>query len=378
MTDRQARTLLEQRIRERCLTFEEFVQHAETFARHNREPGTLSLRHLQRLVSGRPLGTLRPATARLLERIFGEPIATLLAPPKTTTGDGDNPTGELRQLLDATRRVDRSTITLLHQQLDVLRRLDRQLGAVVVHDELNAKIRQVQGLTAHSLAPGIREPLAALLSEMHTLAGWQALDLGDVNKSWQHHKRARSAAAQSNSIPHESHAVGEQAFVLIDAGTTRDAVDLLDEATRRADTAAPRVLRAWLTAVHSSALAAHGDRTASLHALDRAADLLPSDPTDERPYTGFSPLHLARWRGQVLARFGEPDAIAILTDALHRLDPSSVRAEARTRISLATALAAHGDRDEARTHADHATQLATQVGSARLHRRSTTLLAALG
>ncbi len=380
MTNPQARTLLEQRIRERCLTFEEFVQYAETFARDHHEPGTLSLRHLQRLVSGRPLGTLRPATARLLERIFGEPIAALLAPPpKTaTTGDGDNPTGELRQLLDATRRVDRSTITLLHQQLDVLRRLDRQLGAVVVHDELNAKIRQVQGLTAHSIAPGIREPLAALLSEMHTLAGWQALDLGDVNKSWQHHERARSAAAQSNSIAHESHAVGEQVFVLIDAGATRDAVDLLDGATRRADTAAPRVLRAWLAAVHSSALAVHGDRTGSLHALDRAADLLPSDPTDERPYTGFNPLHLARWRGQVLARFGEPDAIAVLTDALNRLDPSSVRAEARTRIALATALAANGDRDEARTHADHATQLATQVSSARLHRRSTTLLATLG
>ncbi|MGH3906015.1 MAG: hypothetical protein ACRDTE_17815 [Pseudonocardiaceae bacterium] len=63
MVDRPARTLLEQRIRERCMTFEEFAQHAETFARDHNEVGTLSLRHLQRLVSGRPVGTLRPATA---------------------------------------------------------------------------------------------------------------------------------------------------------------------------------------------------------------------------------------------------------------------------------------------------------------------------
>jgi tetratricopeptide (TPR) repeat protein len=378
LADRTARTLLEQRIRERCLTFEEFVQHAETFARDNHEPGTLSLRHLQRLVSGQQLGALRPATARLLEHIFGEPIAALLAPPKTaTTGDNGNPASELRQLLDVTRRVDHSAITLLHQQLDGLRRLDRQFGAVVVHDELNAKIRQVQGLTAYSLAPGTREALAALLSEMHTLAGWQALDLGDVNKSWQHHERARSAAAQSNSIPHDSHAVGEQAFVLIDAGATRDAVDLLDGARRHADTAAPPVLRAWFTAVHGEALAAHGDHAASLHAFDRAADLLPSDPTDEHPYVGFTPAHLARWRGHVLAKFGEPDAIAVLTDALNRLDPSSVRAEARTRIDLARAFAANGDRDDARTHANHATQLATQVGSARLLRRLHTLAASL-
>ncbi|MGB6165547.1 MAG: hypothetical protein WBF75_23825 [Pseudonocardiaceae bacterium] len=236
----------------------------------------------------------------------------------------------------------------------MLCRLDRQLGAVVVHDELNTKIRQVQELTAYSLAPGTREALAALLSEMHTLAGWQARDLGEAKTSWQHHERARSAAAQSNSIPHDSHAVGEQAFVLIDAGATGDAVDLLDEA-----------------------LAAHGDHAASLRAFDRAADLLPSDPTDERPYCGFTPLHLARWSGHVLAQFGEPDATAVLTDALNQLDPSAVGAQARTHIDLATALATNGDRDVARTHANHATQLATQVGSARLRRRSTTLLTTL-
>jgi hypothetical protein len=182
LADRPARTLLEQRIRERCLTFEEFVQHAEAFARDHHEPGTLSLRHLQRLVSGQQLGALRPATARLLEHIFGEPISALLAPPKTTTGDSGNPASELRQLLD------------------VLRRLDRQLGAVVVHDELNVKIHQVQGLTAYSLAPGTREALAALLSEMHHLAGWQALDLGDIAEAWRHYGHSRSTAAQSDSF----------------------------------------------------------------------------------------------------------------------------------------------------------------------------------
>ncbi|MBV9160057.1 MAG: hypothetical protein JO281_00560 [Pseudonocardiales bacterium] len=368
--------MLEQRIRQRCMTYEEFVQHAETFARDHHEPGTLSLRHLQRLVTGRPLGTLRPATARLLEHLFGEPITALLAPPKTGAEEGENPAGELRQLLDAARRVDRSVIVLLHRQLDAIRRLDRQLGAIVVRDELNAKIRQVHQLAAHSLAPGTREPLAALLSEMHTLAGWQALDLGAIAEAWQHYEHSRSAAAQSNSVPHESHAIAEQAFVLIDAGATRDAVDLLDNARRRADTTAPRVLRAWLTAAQGEALAAHGDRTASLHAFDHAADLLPSDPTDERPYVALDPVHLARWRGHALARFADPDAITVLTNALTRLDPTFVRAETALRVDLATALTAHGDRDEAHTHATHAAQLATQVGSARQRRRIENLLAA--
>jgi 8-oxo-dGTP pyrophosphatase MutT (NUDIX family) len=83
--DLPVRTVLEQQIRQRQQTFEEFAEYAETFAREHSEPGTLSVRHLQRLVAGarpdgRPLGPVRPATARLLERIFGMSINELLAP----------------------------------------------------------------------------------------------------------------------------------------------------------------------------------------------------------------------------------------------------------------------------------------------------------
>jgi hypothetical protein len=210
---------------------------------------------------------------------------------------------------------------------------------------------------------------------MHTLAGWQALDLGDMTDSWQHYEQSRSAAAQSDSIAHESHAAAEQAFVLIDAGATRDAVNLLDSARRRADKATPRILRAWLAAAHGEALAAHGGRTASLRAFDQSAELLPDDPSDERPYVALDAVHLARWRGHALARFGEPDATAVLADALNRLDPSFVRAETALHVDLATALVASGEEDEARHHADYAARLAAQVGSARQRRRIKTVLA---
>ena len=361
------------------MTFEEFVRHAEAFARDNHEAGTLSLRHLQRLASGQPTGALRPATVRLLEHLFDEPITDLLAPPKNTVVNENEDSGsELRQLLDAARRVDWPTIQLLHLQLDAIRRLDRQLGAIVVRDELNAKIRQVERLAAYSLAPGTREPLAALLSEMYTLAGWQALDLGDIANSWQHYEQSRAAAAQSGSTAYESHAAAEQAFVLIDAGATRDAVDLLHHARCRADATVPPTLRAWLAAAHGEALAAHGDQTNSLHAFDCAAGLLPADGgTDDRPYVALDPVHLARWRGHALARFGHPDAITVLTNALAHLDPTFVRAETALRVDLATALAANGDWGEACRYTDHAARLATQVGSARQRRRVTALLSAV-
>ena len=103
------RTLLEQMIKERQQTFEEFAEFAEVFAREHGEPGTISVRHLQRLVAGRgtsgqPLGAVRPATARLLERIFGVSVEELLSPPAAAAipTDGDQlapgPRVELREI----------------------------------------------------------------------------------------------------------------------------------------------------------------------------------------------------------------------------------------------------------------------------------------
>jgi 8-oxo-dGTP pyrophosphatase MutT (NUDIX family) len=79
------RTVLEQQIRARRQTLEEFAEYVEVFARKHGESGTLSLRHLHRLVTGhgpkgQPLGPVLPATARLLERIFGMSVEELLGP----------------------------------------------------------------------------------------------------------------------------------------------------------------------------------------------------------------------------------------------------------------------------------------------------------
>lgn len=83
---RSFRTVLEQKIWERRQTLEAFAEYAETYAREHGETGTLGVRHLQRLVAGqrsagRPLGPVRPETARLLERIFRLSIDELLSAP---------------------------------------------------------------------------------------------------------------------------------------------------------------------------------------------------------------------------------------------------------------------------------------------------------
>jgi hypothetical protein len=96
---------LEQRIAEMHMTLEEFPEYAERLGREHKEPGTLSVRHLQRLVAGqrgdgRSLGPVRPATARLLELACpGDSITDLLAPPPSAPEPADSASGASSVLL---------------------------------------------------------------------------------------------------------------------------------------------------------------------------------------------------------------------------------------------------------------------------------------
>jgi hypothetical protein len=379
---RPVRTVLEQLIRERRQTLEEFVAYAETFARQHNEPGTLGVRHLQRLMAGRrsdgrPLGPVKPVTARLLERIFGAGIEELLSPPSNPQNEDDSGR-ELRERLRNSERVDAAVIGLLYEQLNAVRRLDRQLGATIAHDEVRMKIEQVKRLVSYSLSPDARTSLAALLAELSMLAGWQALDLRKAMDSWQHYELAKAAANESDSEAFEIHTAAQQAFVLIDLDRPSEAVNLVASARARAAKSSPPLLRSWLAAAHGEALAASLDYSGSLQAFDDAAKILPTDIiSTEGPYVALDPVHLDRWRGHAIARLGTADAVAVLSNALDRLDPSFTRAETALRVDLAIALNHAGEGDEARRQANQATRLAEIINSARQRRRVQTLTIAV-
>ncbi|MDV6012217.1 hypothetical protein [Haloechinothrix sp. LS1_15] len=376
---RSPRTLLEHKIRERRQSLEEFADYAEQFARQHGEPGTLSVRHLKRLVAGhgahgQPLGRPRPATARLLERIFDTTIDELLAPPHTAVRDQRDDERELRRMLHAAARIDSTTLALLRDQLNATRRLDRQLGAIIAHDEVLTKTRQVTQLLHHSLTPATRSQLAALLSELHSLAGWQALDMGQMHIAWQHYEHGRIAVSDTEHPAYRAHTIAGQAFVLIDLGDTANANTMLAATRERTHRTTSRLIRSWLAAAHGEALAADQQPEASERAFDEADALLPNDTADaDGPYVALDPIHLARWRGHALARTGNPEAIDVLTTALDHLDPTFTRAETALRVDLAQALAACDEPIEARKQVEQADTLASHIGSTRQGRRISTL-----
>lgn len=371
---RPYRTVLEQKIKERHQTFEEFAESIETFAREHGEKGTIGVRHLHRLAAGRrsdgsPLGPVQPATARLLEHMLDVSIDELLATPARPQAADASET-ELRQRLYASSQVDDELIATLKEQLKSLRRLDRQLGAPTTHQELLAKSSQVTDLLTYSMSGTIRQQLAALLSEMRCLAGWQALDLGRIAESWHMYCEALTAARLSETAPYIALAEAGQAFVLADMNKGADAVEIITAARREADRKCSHHMRAWLAAAHGEVYAGNGQQSNSLRAFDKANTLLySSTSTASDPYVALDAVHLARWRGHALARCGEAEAIDLLTRTLADMDATFVRAETSLRVDLAAALSALDERSAATAQADYAQQLAQKLGSMRQQRR---------
>lgn len=299
-------------------------------------------------------------------------------PPAALGIPEDAPPAMLRELPSGLEvaRLSPEVIEMLETQTDHYRRMDRLVGSAII-PQTTAHVEYMQNLLRSSL-PGQHSPLAAVaLAEGAALAGWQALDAGDVTRAWNLHHVARSAAAEGDNPAVLAHVTAQQAYALLDAGRHGDAVELVQYANRREATKrVPARLQAWLAAAEAEFLAADGQQYAALKMLDRAAEALPDGDSDpELPYLMLNAAHLARWRGHCLARLGSDEAIDDLTTALEGTRVlHSKRAEAGLRVDLALALRSRGDVEESKRQARQAAELAGSTGSIRQRMRIFRLL----
>lgn len=375
------RTLLEQLIRASDATYEETCEEYERLARRLGEDSTLSVRHLQRLAyAERSSQRSNPATRRVMQQMFGYPMDQLLQPPAAATPDESAPeavtvdgralaSGDLVERIRTSMHVDNELVRALAQQTDYLRVMDRRLAGLVLARQLAGHISTIRDLLEHSVLPRKRVHLAAVLSDAEALAGWVALDLGDVDRSWAHHESARLAAHEADSPALLAHAMVQQAFVLTEINEPTNAIDLVREARKTAGNAVPARLVSWLWASEGEVLATAGDDYGSRTAFDRAACVLPDDLADpELPYIQLDRTHLARWHGNALARLGDAAAVGRLYEAIDAPDVS-LRARAGVHTDLAYALAASGDDEEAGVQLKRARDLAQRAASRRQLRR---------
>lgn len=262
--------------------------------------------------------------------------------------------------------VDLAVIQALDAETRHLRLLDRRVGSATRGALLDAHADLVAGLLGNAIGPH-RPRLAAVAAEAATLAGWSALDRGDVGAAWRRHQVARAAALESGSVPLHGFVLAQQSVILVDAGKHGAAVDEAAAAVAAVDHNAPDTLRSWLAMNHATALASAG-AAAPAHAELTRAEALLCDEDEAVPYLMLSRAHLTRWQGHCLTLLGDPAAVGALEEA-RAAEGDSLRAAVGLHTDLAIALTASGQLDAAGAEVDRALALAERGGSARQRKR---------
>ncbi|MFJ5294033.1 XRE family transcriptional regulator [Streptomyces sp. NPDC088348] len=283
---------------------------------------------------------------------------------------------ELMSRIDSSRAVSLTMVKTFMDQTELLRTVDRQMGAASLVDQMAGHLTTLEDALTFAVLPETRRPVAQALAGAATLAAWQALDAGAVERAWRHYELAKRAAQEADEPMYLAHATAEQAYVLCDAGRPALAVDLVRNAQHvGGDRISPR-LKAWLYAAEAELCAKAGMEDDCRRALSAATSCLPegSEARDPDMLSIFlNAGHLERWRGNALALLGDDAAVSSLYMALDAVDPSFIRATSGLRCDLSQAHLARGEYDQAMEHLQQARLLANRTGSVR-HRRRIELL----
>ncbi|MFH9247077.1 XRE family transcriptional regulator [Streptomyces lydicus] len=311
--------------------------------------------------------------ARILRALFGVTDEELFgrdaqaaAPPEVGGYD------ELISRIDSARNVSLTMVKTFMDQTELLRTVDRQMGAASLVDQMTGHLSSLEDALTFAVLPETRRPVARALAGAATLAAWQALDAGAVERAWRHYELGKRAAQEADEPMYLAHATAEQAYVLNDAGRPAMAVDLVREAQRLGGSQTSPRLRAWLFAAEAELCAKAGLPDDCRRALDKAVAALPEGEEARDPdmlSIFLNSGHLTRWRGNALALLGDGDALANLYVALDAADPTFIRATSGLRCDLAQAHVAREEFDQAQEHLRQARLLANRTGSVRHRRR---------
>ena len=308
--------------------------------------------------------------AAILRGVLGLTDDELLAPAHAlAVVDGYD---ELVQRINTAQAVGRTMVDIMTSQTELLRTMDRQIGAAALVDQMSAHLGRLQDTLAFAVLPDTRRPVARALAEAASMAAWQALDVGAADRAWRHYELAKTAAREADDPLYLAHCMGEQAFVLADSGKPALGAELIQHAQQSTSRQLSPRLSAWLAAAEAELLAHAGQAAAARRALDRANAFVPAGQTARDPdmrSVFLNEAHMTRWRGHTLALVGDERAIDELHAALAALDGTFVRAKAGIHCDLAQAHQIRGEHAEANTQLREARLVANRTASVRHRRR---------
>ncbi|MDK1477048.1 XRE family transcriptional regulator [Streptomyces sp. 549] len=269
--------------------------------------------------------------AAILRQLLGATDPELRGVPAAVAPSMAEGYDELLSRIDAASSVSQSMVKSFNDQTELLRTMDRQMGASSLVDQMSGHLAALEDALNFAVLPDARRPVALALAGASTLAAWQAIDSGAVERAWRHYELAKRAARDAEAPMYLAHAMAEQAYVLCEAGRPTLGVEVIRDAQRTLGRAGSPRLRAWLYAAEAELCAQAGMADQCRRALDAAEASIPPGPQDRDPdmlSIFLNGAHLARWRGNILAQLGDDEAVSSLYDALEVVDPTFVRAQA--------------------------------------------------
>lgn len=323
------RTVLARRIRERRLTFEEFVKRLEVFARDNHEVGTVSLRHVQRLTAGLcTAAQLRPATVRLLEKFFESSIDELLAAPDVPedeeslfglAGELPVPKRDLlagadraRHLLDRTI-AERSVTPAQVDKIDHMVRLHAQacvtMPPTVMLRRLIADFDEFRWLVSQAQSPTTLVRLYGCIAQIAALIADEMMVLGDTHRAWAWHHSAIVATDETglSELGLQVRSLG--ILIPLYSGDPREALSMASEACHVGRSVVNKTLPAYALAVTLKALilAQLGSVDECKAALDESSESFARlGRTDEADSVfGFSERRWRFYRARTFTELGD-------------------------------------------------------------------------
>jgi transcriptional regulator with XRE-family HTH domain len=272
---------------------------------------------------------------------------------------------ELQARINVDMNANGTLLAALHSQTEAIRLQDRQYGAGILLEQMRVHIDNIEQHLAHSVFDSARRPLARVLADAASLAGWQALDVASIDQAWRFFETASRAAQQAQDTAMYGFARMEQAHVVAELTDPGTACRLAESVWEETKDQVPPALRCWMAAATAEMSAEAGETRAAIGQLSVAESAVDVLDGERPPYLVFNATHLDRWVGHTLAIIGDSAAEERLRRAEAQMDGSFTRASASLSLDLATALVNRGERDEATRRIVQAEQLARRVSSRR-------------
>lgn len=257
------------------------------------------------------------------------------------------------------------------------RRLDATAPARQLAEAVAAHMRLVQTLASRTSDHSARGRLAAVGSEVASLAGWLSWDMADQGSARTWYGSAIKAARRAADPLLIAYQQGSLAQFEVEHGNAAQGLALIRSARRQLGTECPAIAAAWLASVEATAHATAGDERATERALStssaEATRLRSEDPPPWPWVFSFDEQKVSAARVTCGARLGRPRWIlGSSIDAKAALAAGHEKQRAVLVLDLASGYLATGQLDVAFSLAQQALDAGLRLRSGRVAERART------